>query len=169
MDIQQRMKNLLRLDRSLDKLRWLSGETLMSKSGRSFDNTTIKEFGNHHLNVTTNADEAGESLSQKQLQFLKQTGSGFLRLTCYLVLRLTETGRCISVNIIHIILCTSSGGVYRVFQGVIQRKANYEEKFSRVSLCEISNLIVWEFSFYLCWLYDVWHRESPLEKGARGL
>jgi len=31
------------------------------------------------------------------------------------------------------------------------------------------NLIVYEFSFYLCGLYDVWHRESPLVKGARGL
>ena len=66
LDIQQRIKNLLRLDRSLEKLRWLSVETLMSKSGRSFDNTTIKEFGNHHLNVTTtNADETGEFLSKK--------------------------------------------------------------------------------------------------------
>ena len=65
LDINQRIKNLLRLDRSLEKLRWLSGETLMSKSGRLFDNTTIKEFGNHHVNVTTDADEAGVSLSQK--------------------------------------------------------------------------------------------------------
>ena len=66
LNIQQRIKNLLRLDRSLEKLRWLSGETCVSLCKRSFDATPTKRLENHHVKVTTtNADEAGEFLGKK--------------------------------------------------------------------------------------------------------
>src|SRR3989304_3674386 len=99
LDIQQRIRNLLRLDRSLEKLRWLSGKDYKSNVPVSLD------------------DKPGESLNQK-------------------IATISKTDKT---------------------------------RFFKVSLCELSNLIVFEFSFYLCGLYDVWHRESPLEKGARGL
>jgi hypothetical protein len=46
---------------------------------------------------------------------------------------------------------------------------NDEKNGCKMKSANSKKVCVLTFSFYLCGLYDVWHRESPLEKGARGL
>ncbi|HHT9104241.1 MAG TPA: hypothetical protein ACFYD7_00005, partial [Candidatus Wujingus californicus] len=61
LDIYQRIKNLLRLDRSLEKLRWLSCKKYQSNVSVSHD------------------DKSGESLSQKIAFISKMDRIGFFK------------------------------------------------------------------------------------------